>query len=138
MFKVKIITQGKTKESWLQEALSEYEKRMLGKLQIQWVLVNTEKELEERALKEEKPVFLDLQGKMISSEELSVKMFQSWGTKISFIIGGANGFSAKLLNHAQFSICLSKMTFTHQMVRLILVEQLYRALEIQEGSNYHK
>lgn len=138
MFKVKIITQGKTKEPWLQEALLEYEKRMIGKLQIHWVLLNTEKELEEKILKEENPIFLDLEGKMLSSEEFSDKMYQSWGTKINFVIGGANGFSPKLLNHAKFRICLSKMTFTHQMVRLILVEQIYRAIEIQEGSNYHK
>ncbi len=138
MFKVKVITQGKLKESWLNEALAEYEKRLTQKMKIEWVLVDTSKELMAKALQEPSLIALDLQGKALTSVEFSKSLFTKWGSRPCFAIGGAEGFSQEILNHAKYRICLSNLTFTHQMVRLILVEQLYRATEIEEGSSYHK
>lgn len=135
MFKVKVITQGKAKESWLSEALSIYEKRLKGKMEIEWILVD---DIEERALKEPSFIALDIQGKSLSSIQLSRNLFSVWGSRPVFVIGGAEGLSPKVLQAAKYRISFSPLTFTHQMVRLILVEQLYRALEIEEGSSYHK
>ncbi len=137
-FKVKVITQGRCKESWLNEALADYEKRLQGKMEIDWVLVNTPKELEEKAMKETFLIALDLKGKTLTSEGLSQKLFMEWGTRPSFVIGGPEGLPSEVQKKASFSLCLSSLTFTHQIVRLILVEQLYRALEIEKGSSYHK
>jgi len=138
MFKVKVITQGKVKEPWLNEALLEYEKRLTGKMQIEWVLLNSPKELEEKALKEPNLIALDSQGKSLSSEVLSRTLFTQWGSRPCFVIGGSEGLSQNILAHAKYRLSLSLLTFTHQMVRLILVEQLYRSVEIEEGSSYHK
>jgi 23S rRNA (pseudouridine1915-N3)-methyltransferase len=138
MFKVKVITQGKLKESWLSDALAEYEKRLSPKMKIEWVLVDSSKELITKALQEPSLIALDLQGKALNSVEFSRCLFTKWGSRPSFAIGGAEGLSPEILRHAKYQICLSNLTFTHQMVRLILVEQLYRATEIEEGSSYHK
>jgi 23S rRNA (pseudouridine1915-N3)-methyltransferase len=135
MFKVKVITQGKAKEAWLSEALSIYEKRLKGKMEFEWILVD---ELEERILKESTFIALDVQGKQLSSEQLSLSLFNKWGSRPTFVIGGATGLSPKVLQLAKCCISFSSLTFTHQMVRLILVEQLYRAIEIHECSSYHK
>lgn len=107
-------------------------------MQIDWVLAETNKELIDKALKETSFITLDLKGKFLSSEDFSRHLFSVFGLKPTFIIGGAEGLDAKITNRASFSWSLSPLTFTHQMVRLLLVEQLYRAIEIEEGSSYHK
>ena len=138
MFKVKVIIQGKAKESWLGAALAEYEKRLTGKMDIEWVLVNKFRELEEKALKEPNLIALDVKGEYLTSEQFSLVLFSKWGARPCFVIGGAEGLGVAVLQNAKHRLSLSPLTFTHQMARLILVEQLYRALEIEEGSAYHK
>lgn len=138
MFKVKVITQGRCKEAWLHAALSEYEKRLKNKMHVEWILTDSPKELEDIALKEPCLVALDLKGNYLSSVELSRKLFTQWGSRLSFAIGGPEGLSSQVLSKASFRLCLSPLTFTHQIVRLILIEQLYRCIEIEEGSSYHK
>lgn len=141
MFKVKVITVGKCKEEWLSEALLEYEKRMQKMLKIEWVLLKNDAQLESYAQKEPDYICLDLKGKLLSSEEFSQKLLQlleQGGSRLSILIGGAEGFSENVLSKAKFLISLSHLTFTHQLVRLILVEQIYRALEIAKGTEYHK
>lgn len=135
MFKVKVITQGKIKESWLAQALAEYEKRLKGKMEIEWVLSN---ELEALSLSEKTLIALDPKGASLSSEAFSTALFTKWGSRLCFVIGGATGLTPKILTHAKSVLSLSTLTFTHQMVRLILAEQLYRALEIEQGTSYHK
>jgi len=135
MFKVKVLTEGKVKEKWLQLALEEYEKRLMGKMEIQWVI---DKDFEEIALKEKNLIALDPNGSSYSSEILSETLFAKWGARLSFVIGGATGLSSQVLKSAKVVWSLSPLTFTHQMVRLILLEQLYRAIEINQGSSYHK
>lgn len=135
MFKVKVITQGKAKEAWLAEALAIYEKRLRGKMEFEWILVD---QLEERILKESSFIALDVQGKQLSSEQFSLSLFNDWGSRPTFVIGGATGLAPNVLHLAKYRISFSSLTFTHQMVRLILVEQLYRSIEIHEGSSYHK
>jgi 23S rRNA (pseudouridine1915-N3)-methyltransferase len=136
MFKVKILTIGKCKEEWLANALAEYEKRLSRTLAIEWVLVKDDVQLELIA-SQEPFIALDPKGELLTSELWSQKMLKL-GLRLVFVIGGAEGLSQTLLKKAQFKWSLSPLTFTHQMTRLILVEQLYRALEIERGSQYHK
>jgi 23S rRNA (pseudouridine1915-N3)-methyltransferase len=129
MYKVKILTVGKCKEEWLSLALAEYERRLSGRMSIEWKLAKEDEQLEVLA-EEETYIALDPKGKLIEEIELSARMV--------FVIGSAEGLTEKLKRGAQSLWSLSRLTFTHQMTRLILVEQLYRALEIARGSQYHK
>ena len=132
MFKVKVFAPGKSKEGWLLEALAEYEKRLKGRMEIEWVHADPRS-----ALKEPYLIALDVKGEPVSSEALSEKLFKS-GQRLAFVIGDAEGLDVEVLEKAKWRWSLSPLTFTHQMVRLILVEQLYRALEIERNSPYHK
>ncbi|HSX10856.1 MAG TPA: 23S rRNA (pseudouridine(1915)-N(3))-methyltransferase RlmH [Chlamydiales bacterium] len=137
MFKVKVLTIGRCKEEWLLVALAEYEKRLRGKLSIEWRLAKDDAELIEWASAEPSLVALDPKGELLTSEEWSRKMIRL-GLRIVFVIGGAEGLPPEITKRAQFQWSLSPLTFTHQITRLILIEQLYRAMEIEQGSRYHK
>jgi 23S rRNA (pseudouridine1915-N3)-methyltransferase len=141
MYKVKVYTVGKTKEDWLQEALSEYEGRLKSSLSFEWILAKSDEQLKQLIEKETNILCLDPQGKQYSSEEFSVfllKTLQENHSRLSIVIGGSDGIPAAVKARAKYLLSLSKMTFTHQITRLILVEQVYRALEIAKGSAYHK
>lgn len=136
MFKVKVLTIGRCKEVWLAEGIAEYEKRLQGKVAIEWLIAKDDAQLIEWA--EAEPfIALDPKGELLTSEAWSQKMVR-FGSRFNFVIGGAVGLPGKLLEKARFRWSLSPLTFTHQMTRLILVEQIYRALEIDRGSQYHK
>jgi 23S rRNA (pseudouridine1915-N3)-methyltransferase len=141
MYKVKIYTIGKTKEDWLQEALKEYESRLKSSLLVEWILTKNTEQLKQFLEKETNFLCLDPQGKLFSSEEFSTFLIQSlrdYHARLNFVIGGAEGIPTVLKAKSRSLISLSPLTFTHQMTRLILVEQIYRALEIDKGSAYHK
>lgn len=138
MMKIKILSQGKSKEPWLKEALAEYEKRLKNKMEIEWILVEDEGDLIQKSAREPLLIALDLQGRSIDSEALSRKLFAEWGSRVAFAIGGPEGLPLQVIRGAAFRWCLSPLTFTHQIARLLLVEQLYRAVEIERGSSYHK
>ena len=86
-------------------------------------------------------IALDLKGKMLSSQELADKL-QSLGvagnSNIAFIIGGSLGLSEDVLKRADYKLCFSPMTFPHQLMKLILLEQIYRGFRIIKGEPYHK
>lgn len=136
--KVELIVVGKTAEKWLREAVDEY----LGRLKHYTPFVMSVVEDLERVKLEASDyvVLLDERGAQRSSED-----FATWVEKIQnrsprrliFMIGGAFGFSAQLYARADEMISLSKMTFSHQMVRVIFLEQLYRAHTILKGEKYH-
>lgn len=136
MFKVKVITVGKCKEKWLEMALFDYEKRMLGQVEFEWLLLRNEKELLKWSEANEF-IALDPNGKLFTSEKWSQEM-NKMGLRLNFLIGGSLGLEKKILQKAKTIWSLSPLTFTHQMTRLILIEQIYRALEIEKGSKYHK
>lgn len=138
MFKVKVLTVGRCKEEWLKSALEEYERRLQGTLSLHWHLAENDRELEALLLKEPTFIALDVQGELLSSEEVAKRLYGPWGARITFAIGGAEGISSAALARAVFRWSLSPLTFTHQIVRLLLAEQLYRATEIHKGSRYHK
>ncbi|MDE3046377.1 MAG: 23S rRNA (pseudouridine(1915)-N(3))-methyltransferase RlmH [Verrucomicrobiota bacterium] len=139
MFKVKIYTIGRLKETWLQEALAEYEKRLSRQIGVEWVLAKNERELTEKI---QSPwIALDVRGELVDSVALSkklLKLFSHHGSRLNFLIGGSEGIDPLLLEKSAWRWSLSPLTFTHQMTRLILLEQLYRAIEIDSGSAYHK
>ena len=131
--KIKIFSPGKIKEPWLKEALHEYEKRLTGTISIEWDFTNLPKDTPF--------ICLDPKGKMLTSPEFSTflyKEFEKMGSRLCFVIGEAEGLSRNLLEKASYIISLSKMTLTHQNSRLFLLEQIYRATEIEKGSHYHK
>lgn len=141
MYKITIFSPGKHKESWLTESLAEYEKRLQPHMEIHWVFAKNSEHL--ALLLKKEPFFLALTpaAKQFSSEEFSyflTDMLEKNGCRLQFVIGGAEGLSPSILQAAKGTISLSSMTFTHQMTRLLLLEQLYRAIEIQKGSGYHK
>ena len=141
MFKVKVLTIGKCKEAWLVEALAEYEKRLKGTLSLEWSLAKNDAQLLDWLEQEPFYILLDPKGEQLASEDLSEKLihfFTQQGSRLVFAIGGAEGFPPQASKRASYILSLSRLTFTHQITRLILVEQLYRSLEIEKGSNYHK
>jgi 23S rRNA (pseudouridine1915-N3)-methyltransferase len=157
---ISIICVGKLKEKYLKSAIDEYSKRLTRYCKLDIVEVSDEKtpenasEKEETLIKEKEGicilkhvkdsmfvVTLDLKGKMLSSEELSAFIKESGingNSNIAFIIGGSLGLSKAVLERANFSLCFSKMTFPHQLMRVILLEQIYRSYRIINNEPYHK
>ena len=144
--KIRIIAIGKIKEKFTQEWTQELLKRIPKYCQIE---IFEQKELgsmedeAERILNQVKPedylIALDVRGQNISSEELAVMLNQKLMQKnITFVIGSDKGISQKVLTKANYRLSLSRMTFTHQIARLLLIEQIYRAMTILKGEKYHK
>ncbi len=157
---IKIIAVGKLKEKYLKSGIYEYLKRMKSYSKVEIVEVPDEqapenlsdRDLEivkakegERILskikKEDFVINLEIGGKLLSSEELAelIETSQLDGRdSIVFIIGGSNGLSKEVIQRGDFSLSFSKMTFPHQLMRLILIEQVYRGYRIINNHPYHK
>ncbi len=157
---INIIAVGKIKENYIQSGIDNYINRLQRLCEIEIHEVNPrkvtkkatggqiekikEKEGErilERIPEDNYIIALSVQGKPMTSEGLakSLKNLQLQGhQKITFIIGGSLGLSDKIEKKADYILSLSHMTFTHQMIRLILLEQIYRAFKIMNGEPYHK
>lgn len=148
---IRILAVGKKHESWVSEGVERYEKRLQKPWNTEWVLLphsslegdRAREEESERILSRLSPddfvVLLDERGKMLDSPALSRavqdQLERSW--QVVCIIGGAYGVSDALMTRADLVWSLSPLVFPHQLVRLILVEQLYRAQEIAMGHPYH-
>lgn len=140
MLKLKILSVGKIKEEWLDEAFREYVKRLKRFVQIECSWAKDSHQLVEWAQKEIDYICLDPAGRLYKSEEFAQFLFEQWekrGSRLTLIIGGAEGLPLELRQKGTL-ISLSPLTFTHQMTRLVLIEQIYRTIEIQKGSKYHK
>jgi 23S rRNA (pseudouridine1915-N3)-methyltransferase len=154
--KIKLIVIGKTNTAYLKTGEDEYENRLKHYCNFEKIIINNVKnssKLSKNELKIKegdlilknigsihKVILLDNKGKIYSSNEFSnfLKENMLHSTKnLVFIIGGAYGFSEKIYNRADNKLSLSKMTFSHQMVRLIFKEQLYRGFTIIKGEKYH-
>lgn len=158
--KLTVVAVGKLKEKYLKEGINEYSKRLSRFCELQVIEVEDEQAPEnlsasqeeqvkrreaERIIKRVKEgsvlIVLDLKGKKLSSEEFSDKLnsfFISGKSHITFVIGGSLGLDEELVRKADFSLSLSDMTFPHQLARLILVEQIFRAFKILNNETYHK
>lgn len=140
MYRIRILSVGKTKEEWLEAAIAEYLKRLQQVATITFVWAKNDAQLLALAEKEENLICLDASGRMMDSVQFSsflTKELEMRGARLTFVIGGAEGLPPSLKKEHPL-ISLSPMTFTHQMVRLLLIEQIYRAIEIDKGSHYHK
>ena len=159
MLSINIICIGKIKEKFFKDAINEYSKRLSKYCKLNILELPDEKIPEKTNLniendikskecnniinhikKDSYIICLDLKGKELTSEELSknIENISMQSSQITFIIGGSLGLNEKLLNLANQSICFSKMTFPHQLIRIFLLEQLFRAFKISNGETYHK
>lgn len=139
MLKIRVLSTGKTKEKWLEEAIQEYLKRLSPILSIEFLFFKNDHQLEAQAAKESSLICLDPNGKLLTSEDFASVLRSSLikgGSRLTFVIGGPDGLTEELKKYPLISF--SRMTFTHQLCRLILVEQIYRATELEKGSKYHK
>ena len=158
--KITIITVGKIKEKYLKDAIAEYSKRLSKYCKLEIIEVADEKTPDnasetvedsirskeaERILKYVKDdafvITLEINGKQLTSEELAEKVEKLGvqGTShIIFIIGGSIGLGKEVLQKSNYALSFSKMTFPHQLMRVILLEQIYRSYRIISGEPYHK
>ena len=154
---IKVLAVGKIKEKFTKEAIEEFEKRLSSYCTFNIIEIPAESILDENSyekykniegekilslIKEDSFVIsLEIEGKMLASEEFAKKIddiSKNGINELIFVIGGANGLSEAVSKRADFKLSFSKMTFTHQMARLILTEQIYRAFKILKGENYHR
>ena len=158
MIHINIISVGKIKEKYLKEAIAEYSKRLSKYCKLNILEIEDEQipnNLNEKIsqnikniegikilsnIKNSYVISLDLKGKQFSSEEFSKKIenISLINSNISFIIGGSLGLSDKVISNSNELICFSKMTFPHQLIRVFLLEQIFRAFKIQNNEIYHK
>ena len=143
---IKIICVGKIKEQYLKDAILEYKKRIskYHKLEIIELPDNSIEEEGNVILKvindKDYVITLEIEGQMIDSIEFSNRMEKIFieHSNITFIIGGSDGLSDKIKAISNFKLSFSKMTFPHQLFRVILLEQIYRAFKIMKNETYHK
>ena len=137
----KIIAIGKIKKFWIQEGIDMYLKRLPG-LEVIEIKDNTqikeENTIKEIIKKNETLVTLNENGQSFTSKQLATKLLNSHNQNIIFVIGGATGLPPSLNNYASWQLSLSPLTFPHEIARLLLIEQLYRAKNITECGPYHK
>ena len=158
MVHINIICVGKIKENYLKEAILEYSKRLSKYCKLSFFEIDDEqipnnlntkiseniKEIEGNKIlahiKNSYVIALDLKGKQYSSEDFSVKLenISLSNSNITFIIGGSLGLSKAVIEKSNELICFSKMTFPHQLIRVFLLEQLFRAFKIQNNETYHR
>ncbi len=158
--KIKIVTVGKLKEKYLKDGIAEYTKRISRFAKLEMIELADEKtpdkasEIENQKILETEGtrilskvgerdfvLVLAIEGKTFSSEEFSKQLeeasIKGYST-LTFIIGGSLGLAPSVKNRANLSVSFGRLTLPHQLMRLVLVEQIYRAFTIQQGSPYHK
>lgn len=160
MVKITIICVGKIKEKYLKEAISEYSKRLSKFCSLEIKEVADEKTgqnmspAEEALIKDKegeriaavvKPddylITLEIEGEMTTSRGFSEKLsglLVKGVSKVTFVIGGTVGLSDNIIQRSHYHLSFSKMTFPHQLMRVILLEQIYRSFKIAAGEPYHK
>lgn len=158
--KIKVVTVGKLKEKYLKDGIAEYTKRISRFAKLEMIELADEKtpdkasELENQKILETEGarilskvgerdfvVVLAIEGKTFSSEDFSKQLEQAsikGYSTLTFIIGGSLGLAPVVKNRANLSVSFGRLTLPHQLMRLVLVEQIYRAFTIQQGSPYHK
>lgn len=140
---MKIVAVGKIKKRFVLDGIEYYQKQ-IPKLKVIEVKQSNMEEEGKLILKKLKPtdyvIALDIKGNALSSEDLALKIdkLRNKSKNIVFVIGGSTGLSDEVKNISNYKLSFSKMTFPHELFRLILIEQIYRALSILNKSPYHK
>lgn len=158
--KITLVTVGKIKERYFEDAIREYAKRLSRYCKLDIIQVADEKTPDgagaalEKQIKEKEGqrilsnikdgayvIALAIEGKMLSSEEMAYKL-QKLGvdgiSQIVFVIGGSLGLSDEVMGRADYALSFSRMTFPHQLMRVVALEQIYRSYRIMSGEPYHK
>ncbi|MDO4639315.1 MAG: 23S rRNA (pseudouridine(1915)-N(3))-methyltransferase RlmH [Leptotrichia hongkongensis] len=156
MIRINVVCVGKIKEKYIKEGINEFLKRLSKYIKLEIIelaeeddnkgienAINSETERIINAISKKSysyNILLDLKGKMLDSEEMAQKIeeISMISSEINFIIGGSNGVNDNLRKIVDFRLCFSPMTFPHQLMRLILTEQLYRWVSINNNIKYHK
>jgi len=150
---IRILCLGRSKQGFINDGINEYLKRMSSYTKIDFIelpdvkltsstnieiVKNKEADIIEKYLKDrDYLVVLDEHGQQMGSKIFSNFLDAKISKNIIFLIGGVYGLSERIINKADYKLSFSKMTFTHQMIRLILAEQIYRAYTIMKGKKYH-
>lgn len=150
---IKIICVGKIKEKYIEDAIAEYCKRLSKYSKLKLIEVNdyNNSDIQKNKSRESEEILkhidskdyiivLDIKGEQLDSVQLSKKInsiFNSNST-ITFIIGGSDGLDKKIIDMANYKLSFSKLTFPHQLFRVILLEQIYRTFKINNNESYHK
>ena len=150
---IKIICVGKIKEKYLNEAIEEYKKRLSKYTKIDIIevddydtydinqtLIKEKNSIEKHIGNKDYVIVLDIDGEVITSTELAAKIDNIFNTNstITFIIGGSYGLHDDIKRRSNYRLSFSKLTFPHQLFRVILLEQIYRAYKINNNETYHK
>ena len=150
---IKIISVGKIKEKYLQDAINDYKRRLskytklefievpdIDNQSIDVVLLKEKQEIEKHIGEKDYLITLEIEGNELTSLDFAKKIDSLFNTnsRITFIIGGSYGIHKDLKKRSNYSRSFSKLTFPHQLFRLILLEQLYRAFKINNNEAYHK
>lgn len=158
--KIKVVTVGKLKEKYLKDGIAEYSKRISRFAKLEMIELADEKTPDKASESENQKILeiegqrilskvgdrdfvivLAIEGKTFSSEEFSKNLEEAsikGFSTLTFIIGGSLGLAQDVKNRANLSVSFGRLTLPHQLMRLVLVEQIYRAFTIQQGSPYHK
>ena len=158
--KIKVVTVGKLKEKYLKDGISEYSKRISRFAKLEMIELADEKTPDKASESENQKILeiegqrilskvgdrdfvivLAIEGKTFSSEEFSKQLEEAsikGFSTLTFIIGGSLGLAQDVKKRSNLSVSFGRLTLPHQLMRLVLVEQIYRAFTIQQGSPYHK
>ncbi|VTY15044.1 23S rRNA (pseudouridine(1915)-N(3))-methyltransferase RlmH [uncultured Streptococcus sp.] len=158
--KIKVVTVGKLKEKYLRDGIAEYTKRISRFANLEMIELSDEKTPDKASESENQKILeiegqrilskvadrdfvivLAIEGKILSSEEFSKQLEEAsikGFSTLTFIIGGSLGLAPIVKKRANLSISFGRLTLPHQLMRMVLVEQIYRAFTIQQGSPYHK
>lgn len=139
--KLTVLAVGKLKEAWVREGCDEYLRRVARHLPCEIVEVKDDAALSARIPPRHRVVALDERGTQVSSQELAARLAAWMGSGapgVALLIGGADGLPKDLVARADEKLALSRLTLPHRIARLVLAEQLYRALSIVRGEPYHR
>ena len=158
--KIKVVTVGKLKEKYLKDGIAEYSKRISRFAKLEMIELADEKTPDRASESENQKILeiegqrilskvadrdfvivLAIEGKILSSEEFSKQLEEAsikGFSTLTFIIGGSLGLAPIVKKRANLSVSFGRLTLPHQLMRMVLVEQIYRAFTIQQGSPYHK
>jgi len=139
--RIRVLAVGKVRKPWIQDGLAVYLKRLPGLVVSE--LKDSSPQREAEAIQaelrpEERLVVLCEEGELLGSVALAERLLGTGSERLAFVIGGADGLDPALKARAHWKFSLSPLTFPHELARLLLLEQLYRALSIQQGGAYHR